>query len=367
MASSFGMEPAVVLDNGSFSVKLGLAGEEYPRLFVRPCSETGTYMNRGLVTDWERLEKTWNQLVSKCLRLDPADRALVVTDLPLGPPSQRSRLVEVAVESLGFRAVHVTSPAVLTLYNLGRTTGLLLDVGHGSTFCQAVFEGFSLPNVTARSPLGGLDLDDFLHRRLAPRVPFVLSNGGWLRDLECRQRYLFTLQQPTYMFSRRSPGSIAGVAEEIRYIKEKWCYVPRGDAVVGKNWTLPDGKSVPMGELSGLCGEVVMNPMAVIGRDLPGLGELLQDCLRRADIDLRRPLASRVVLCGGTAWLPGLPIRLTRDLGLEARPAVVSSVAAWRGGSILAHSSAAFPAVTRADVAELGPQRALAQRGMLAS
>ncbi|UYV76069.1 hypothetical protein LAZ67_13002392 [Cordylochernes scorpioides] len=237
----------------------------------------------------------------------------------------------VAVESLGFRAVHVTSPAVLTLYNLGRTTGLLLDVGHGSTFCQAVFEGFSLPNVTARSPLGGLDLDDFLHRRLAPRVPFVLSN------------------------------------EEIRYIKEKWCYVPRGDAVVGKNWTLPDGKSVPMGELSGLCGEVVMNPMAVIGRDLPGLGELLQDCLRRADIDLRRPLASRVVLCGGTAWLPGLPIRLTRDLGLEARPAVVSSVAAWRGGSILAHSSAAFPAVTRADVAELGPQRALAQRGMLAS
>lgn len=52
--------------------------------------------------------------------------------------------------------------AVLSLYARGLTTGVVLDVGDGSTHASAICEGFSIANATRRIDLGGRDVTEHL-------------------------------------------------------------------------------------------------------------------------------------------------------------------------------------------------------------
>lgn len=52
--------------------------------------------------------------------------------------------------------------AVLSLYARGLTTGVVLDVGDGSTHVSAICEGFGITNATRRIDLGGKDITDYM-------------------------------------------------------------------------------------------------------------------------------------------------------------------------------------------------------------
>jgi actin-related protein len=51
---------------------------------------------------------------------------------------------------------------VLLRYAAGRTTGLVLDSGEGSTTAVPVYEGFALTSAITRSDIGGCDVTDQL-------------------------------------------------------------------------------------------------------------------------------------------------------------------------------------------------------------
>jgi len=44
---------------------------------------------------------------------------------------------------------------VLSLFSVGKTTGVVLDSGHGITYSVPVFEGYALPYATIKLPLSG--------------------------------------------------------------------------------------------------------------------------------------------------------------------------------------------------------------------
>ena len=63
------------------------------------------------------------------------------------------------------------------------------------------------------------------------------------------------------------------------------------------------------------CAEVLFNP-GLMGKDFPSLPRYIAQALLLVDIDLRRDLAKRILLVGGTSLLPQLPERLHKELSL---------------------------------------------------
>ena len=57
--------------------------------------------------------------------------------------------------------------AVLSLYCAGRTTGMVLDIGHGVTTAVPVYEGYSVNTAVKRNDFAGTDLTDMMMKALA--------------------------------------------------------------------------------------------------------------------------------------------------------------------------------------------------------
>ena len=83
-------------------------------------------------------------------------------------------------ESFRTPALFLAPPAILSLHASGRTTGIVLDVGHGSMHCIPMYEGYALLHSIVRLDIGGVDVDErlkLLSRRggLALETNFVIG------------------------------------------------------------------------------------------------------------------------------------------------------------------------------------------------
>jgi centractin len=125
------------------------------------------------------------------------------------------------------------------MYAAGRTTGLVLDCGEGSTTAVPVYEGFAVSSAITRSDIGGCDVTDQLQLLL-----------------------------------RRNGVALTTSAEReiVREMKEKACEVdqrPRAEAgytATASNITylLPDGNSITLGSERSRAAEVLFCP-SIIG------------------------------------------------------------------------------------------------------
>lgn len=122
------------------------------------------------------------------------------------------------------------------------------------------------------------------------------------------------------------------------------------------SYELPDGEHIEVGNERFEVPEHLFNPRYSGALDLPhdfdgftfkGLHAMLLDAVEAVDVDLRKDLYSNVVLSGGNTLFPGIPNRLTKEVGgvLSAahKVKVVGGASlndrrfgVWIGGSILA-------------------------------
>lgn len=100
-------KPAVVIDNGSYSIKAGFACDNHPvsifrTLIGRPSSLNGSYGNKyyevyigddalgqvnlelshpiekGTIVHWDNMERIWHQVYYKELKVAPEDRGVIL-------------------------------------------------------------------------------------------------------------------------------------------------------------------------------------------------------------------------------------------------------------------------------------------------
>lgn len=65
-------------------------------------------------------------------------------------------MAELLFEKYEVPAYFVGSQAVLSLYSAGRTSGVVVDGGHGVLHAMAVHEGFAFPHTLGQLELGGI-------------------------------------------------------------------------------------------------------------------------------------------------------------------------------------------------------------------
>jgi len=266
---------------------------------------------------------------------------VLMADPPLNSRPGRERMTTMLFETFNVPAMYIGVQSVIGLYASGRTTGCVLDLGHGKSHAVPIFEGYALPHSISKIEYAGKDLTDYLHQLLV------------------KKGYGFTTQAE-YELVRTLKEKYAFIAENYQAACDMAAQDPRP---VEKKYALPDGSVLYVAKERFQCAEALFQPK-LIGRSgrTPNIAASLVDTIQKCEADIRSGLTENVVLCGGTAVLPNITARLYGAMLKEA-PAMEPKIVAqperkytvWIGGSILS-SLSTFAAmwVTKEDFEEHG-------------
>nr|P12715.1 RecName: Full=Actin, cytoplasmic; AltName: Full=Actin, macronuclear [Sterkiella nova]AAA29393.1 actin [Sterkiella nova] len=360
----------VVVDNGSGVVKAGFSGEDAPRavfpsIIGRPKNVSALIgvdsaseyigdeaqqkrgvlkifypIEHGIIKDWEDMEKIWNHTFYVELRVQPDEHPVLLTEAPLNPKTNREKMTQIMFETFNVPALYVAIQAVLSLYSAGRTTGIVCDAGDGVTHTVPIYEGFSIPHAVSRIQLAGRDLTTFMAK--------LLTEKG----------YVFTS---------------SAEMEIVRDIKEKLCFVALDyeaamkqsyeSTTFEKNYELPDGRVITIGNARFRCPEYLFKPLEMNGKELDSIQSLTYNSIQECDVDVRRDLYQNITLSGGTTMYEGIGERLLKEIEARAPKSINVKViaspdrrfAVWRGGSTLTSlSTFASMWITKEDYDENG-------------
>ena len=361
---------ALVVDSGSGWCRAGFAGDDAPRAVfpsIIGCPHLeqsmvgmcGKYryvgdeamakrgilslsypIQRGIVTDWEDMERILHHTFYNELCVAPEEHPLLLTEPPLNPTANREMLMQIVFETLNCPATYFSLQGVLSVYAAGRCDAIVLDIGEGLTHTLPVVQGYVFSDAIKRKEIAGCDLTGYLMK--------LLTQGG-------------------LSFTTSAEREIA------RDMKEKLCYVAddfdketvvaRSSSSVEKSYTLPDGKVVVVGEERFRCPEALFNPL-LLERESDGIHEFVYNAIQSCDIDVRSGLLSNILLSGGSTMFQGLQERLNKEIeALAPSNALVKVVAlperkylVWIGGSILASLSSFQPMwMSKVSYDESGP------------
>jgi actin-related protein len=122
------------------------------------------------------------------------------------------------------------------------------DSGDGVTHTVPIYEGFSIPHAVAKIQIAGRDLTTFMAKLLTERG------------------YKFTS---------------SAELEIVRDIKEKLCFVALdyesalkesyNSSTFEKNYEMPDGKVITIGNERFRCPEYLFKPLEMNGKELPSI------------------------------------------------------------------------------------------------
>ncbi|XP_070787913.1 actin-like protein 9 [Pituophis catenifer annectens] len=338
---------AIVIDTGTGTCKAGFAGQQTPQSVIgtlvghpteksmrtkrdRPDTFIGDHarlepdtdiifpVRHGIIIDWEAAEALWRHLFYHELKVAPEDHALLMSDPPLCPTTNREKLVEVVFESLNSPGMYVAYQSVLSVYAHGKISGLVVDTGHAMTHSVPVYQGYNLPHAIERMDIAGANMTSFL------------------MDL---------LKDMGHYFDER-------MLDVIDDIKQKCCYValdfesewnrPKREYMV--DYQLPDGQVITLGKERFQCPEMLFSPPQMPGLTLVGIHGMAQKSLRKVPEQSRKEMYENIILCGGSSLFEGFERRFTHDVMSHLQTNTKVKVAAvplrhysvWTGGSILA-------------------------------
>lgn len=224
---------------------------------------------------------------------------------------------------------------------MGKTEGLVIELGEGINYITPHYDGRQLPGRT--SIISGGEITEFLAHLLNLKGHSFYTSY----DLE---------------LVRQLKESHAGVSLNI---EEDELLLSEADNQ--PEYTFHDGRTVKLGDEILKCTEILLEPLGFgsLGHDVKGIHELAAECITELPTqEIHDALSSNIVLCGGTAMLPGLKERLEADLlprvaafqGTKIIAPANRDHLAWHGGAVYA-SRDDFPDVcaTREQYDETGP------------
>ncbi|KAG2378496.1 hypothetical protein C9374_008135 [Naegleria lovaniensis] len=198
----------IVVDCGSFITKAGFSEDEQPTLLTPSATfkdetqaiDIGKSMidescppkyfvdqNDGHMKDFDSLNIFYEKLFYNKLHIEPNEHAVLLSEAPFIPKSQRERILQI----MNFKFIF---------------NGLSVSCGHSRTYSAPVYEGHALPHAIKYLNIAGHDMTEYLIALISKR-----SNGG-------------TIQQPQQQPNEWLSSNLVA-RDVIQKMKEQECYM----------------------------------------------------------------------------------------------------------------------------------------------
>eukprot|EP01084_Bolivina_argentea_P081072 146822_1 len=318
--------PAIIIDNGSAFTKTGFITNHRPRIFPtvvgrlvtsRGYSTYGTpyeaYSGKklfagadakpylcllkypieyGMINNWDDMETIWHYTFYDELKTTPEEHGVLLTETPLNPKNSKKKAIQIMFETFNVEKYYTICNALLSLFAMERTTGIVLQSGDMVSHCVPIYESYTLPHAIQRINLGGRDISDYLYKLLNKNKSVNLLNTF-------------------YAYERKNI---------LKDMKEKLCYI----ALEAKNkvnindgmeikYTLPDENVITLNDEMLKVTECLFKP-ELIGLDGDGLHKILYQSINNVDVECRKDLYENIVISGGNTMFTAFENRLINEL-----------------------------------------------------
>lgn len=225
-------------------------------------------MATGFVNDWDDMKRIWLSILYTELKINPEDQAVLLTEAPTAPPSDRLKAAEIFFEYFRAPAINISTNAKLALQASGYTSGVVLQSGQAVTFAVPIIDGVVQNDAVSRLDLGGQDVSLFSKTLLADeRISFNKSAGSDVID-EMKQKVCYVA---------------ADYEAEMKKKNEAMSY------------TLPDGKTVSVNQTRFRAPELLFQP-ALDGKQMDGIQDIIFNSITKCKEETRNQLYEHVIM-----------------------------------------------------------------------
>ncbi|KAH7830452.1 actin-related protein 3 [Monocercomonoides exilis] len=327
------------------------------------------FMSHGIVSNWDHMEKFYEQCFYKYLRLNPEDYNVMLTEPPLNSPENREYLAEVMFETFNVKGMYIAVQAVLAIcatwlsknQTSQKLTGTVVDSGDGVTHIIPVSDGAVIPSAIKHIPIAGSDFTKFILEMIRDREPALPSDEAMQIARNIKEKYCY-------------------VSNHMVREYEKWDSNPQDyfKKYEGVHSVTKKPYSIDIGYERFLAPEIFFNPEIYSTQHTTPLPVLVDTAIQASPVDCRRALYSNIVLSGGSTLFKHFDKRLQKDItsivtkrlaeherksGVAPTPIETKVIshhfqrnAVYFGGSILAQSGQFASLVhTKAQYDEYGP------------
>lgn len=185
----------IVIDNGHDTTKAGFAADELPSLVFNtnyligadkkvivgdeeidkyPENEVMTLMENGVIYDFENIVHNWRYAynnIDNGSPVDPKEYPLMMTEQSWNTNKNKLKTCEIVFEEMEVPLFSLVKKPLCQLYHMGRSNGLVIDVGSATTTITPVLDGIIQNKATFYSKYGGDFADINIMEYLKTKMP----------------------------------------------------------------------------------------------------------------------------------------------------------------------------------------------------
>lgn len=290
----------------------------------------------GIIKNWDEMEDIFNYSFD-LLKTKSEESFVFLTTYPFNPKFEKEKRAELLFEKFKVNGYFSEIQAISSLYAVGKTTGLVLDIGEGGYHCIPIYEQHTSKRSRKRVFHGGKILTEELLKMLKDK---------------------YTIDKETCQEVKENLCYVAQNYKEEQALFDKY---PKD---FEKTFELPDKNVIKISNESFKCGEILFDP-STIGSEQKSIQASLYQSIEDFDIFARKSMYSNILLSGRSIF-KGLQKRLENEM-IELAPKSLSkqisvqeiknrNESSWKGLTILSsllkdHQSA----VSKKEYEELGP------------
>jgi actin, other eukaryote len=292
----------VCVDAGSFTTKIGFAGEQpntLPSIYESKENQKKRPVDHSLPVDLNIYQDFLTQIF-ETQNYKTEQHRMVFTEKFNISKKEREDLTQLMFENFQIPSYYVSKANISSMFSYGITTGVSIGIGHENTEITPIYEGYGLPDCFSEFPISGIHLSEMLEKEL--KFDSLI----------------------------------------IQDIKEKLCY-STGDydkelkEYNSQHYSLPDGTVIDLGKELFTVPEILFQPDS----NLKGIHEWIAESISKTDVEMHSEFFGNVTLNGGTTELTGFSQRLSKEIqSLTISKVKVldsvqrNSLAAWNGLSL---------------------------------